>query len=362
MATPLAKETLPESKTVTEDGTGDLLGGLLAKAVLFFDSKGRAMAAHCEVDRLRAWTSSLLHKPLRLLPAPLREILEQSLSGGHEAHQREITIPSSSGVLELYHASSTPAHAANGDICGATVSIYDLAPVRELDQNLAQLVRLASIGTLSAGMAHEIKNAMVAVNIFIDILVNKHGDSELAPIVSREIGRIDSIVAQMLRVSGPRRATFQTVPVHELLEHALSVAQHRLAGSGIVLERRLEADPDLVLGDGSQLEQAFVNLLFNAIEAMGNHGKLTVTSELTRRDDNTPIIRLTVKDTGSGIPPECLDRLFEPFFTTKTTGHGLGLVITRRIVLDHHGKIGVQSWPGEGTAFTVDIPSAARQP
>jgi two-component system nitrogen regulation sensor histidine kinase GlnL len=362
MATPFAKDTLPESKTVTGDGTGELLGGLLAKAVLFFDAEGRAVAAHCEVDRLRPWTASLLHKPLRLLPAPLREIVEQSLSNAENAHHREIPIPSASGVLEMYHASSAPAHAANGKVCGATVSIYDLSPVRELDQNLAQLVRLASIGTLSAGMAHEIKNAMVAVNTFVDILVNKHHDSELAPIVSREIRRIDNIVAQMLRVSGPKRLVFQMVKLHELLEHALSVAQHRLAGSRILLERRLEADPDLVMGDGSQLEQAFVNLLFNAIEAMGNHGKLTVASELTRRDDNTPIIRLTVKDTGTGITPECLDRLFEPFFTTKTTGHGLGLVITRRIVLDHRGTISVQSWPGEGTVFTVDIPSASRQP
>ncbi len=362
MPTPLAKETLSRSKDLTGDGTGDLLGGLLAKAVLFFDAEGSAVAAHCEVERLRSWTKSILHKSRLILPTPLRDIVEQTLSNAQTTHQREIAIPSPSGVLELYHAQSAPAHGVNGEVCGATITLYDLSPVRELDQNLAQLVRLASIGTLSAGMAHEIKNAMVAVNTFIDILVNKHSDSELAPIVSREIRRIDHIVAQMLRVSGPKRTVFQAVRLHELLEHALSVAQHRLAGSRILLEKHLAAEPDLVMGDGSQLEQAFVNLLFNAIEAMGNHGKLTVSSVLARRDDNTPVVCLTVKDTGSGIPPECLDRVFEPFYTTKTTGNGLGLVITRRIILDHRGTIGVQSWPGVGTEFTVEIPSAARQP
>lgn len=361
MATPIAKETRPESMTAAGDGTGELLGGLLAKAVLFFDAEGCALAAHCDVDRLRAWAISLLHKPLRLLPAPLREMLERSLSKAEVAEHREIAIPSSSGVLELYHATSTPARAANGRICGATVTIYDLSPVRELDQNLAELVRLVSIGTRTADMAHEIKNAMVAVNTFVDILVNQHKESELAPIVSREIRRIDNIVAQMLRVSGPKRTVFEVVKLHELMDRALSVAQHRL-GNKILLERRLEADPDLVMADASQLEQAFLNLLFNAIEAMGSHGKLTVASELTRREDNTPIIRLTVKDTGSGIAPECLGRLFEPFYTTKAAGHGLGLVITRRIVLEHRGTIHVKSWPGEGTVFTVEIPSASRQP
>src|SRR5262245_41423470 len=123
MPTPLAKETLSRSKDLmTGDGTGDLLGGLLAKAVLFFDAEGSALAAHCEVERLRSWTNSILHKPRRILPAPLRDLVEQTLSNDTATHQREIAIPSPSGVLELYHAQSAPAHAASGKISGATVT------------------------------------------------------------------------------------------------------------------------------------------------------------------------------------------------------------------------------------------------
>lgn len=362
MATQLSKEISTGTRTIRDDGGGELLGGLLSKAVLFFDAEGRVLAVHCEVDRLRAWTDGLLEQPSRLVPAPLLEIVERSRSTGQVVRGRELPIPASTGVLESFQAAATPIRGPSGAIRGVTVAIYDLAPIQGSGQNLGQLVRLASIGTLAAGLAHEIKNALVAVNTFVDILVNKFKDSELAPIVAREIRRIDHIVGQMLRVSGPQRPSYQEVRVHELIAHALSVAQHRMAGSRILLEQDLSADPDVVSGDSSQLEQAFVNLLFNAVEAMGNHGTLTVKSALARLDDGAPVLRVTIGDTGTGIPQESLHRIFEPFFTTKATGHGLGLVITRKIIMDHGGTIRVQSQEGKGTSFTLEVPSAARRP
>jgi signal transduction histidine kinase len=361
----VTKDTVSSSRIITDDGAEDILGGLLAKAVLFFDADGRLRAAHCEIDRVRAWVNGLLDKPLRSLPVPLRELLEKSLGSRRAIRHQAIPIASGSAggaSHETFHASATPAFDAKGALTGVTVALHDLAPVQELSDNLGQLVRLASTGTLAAGLAHEIKNAMVAVKIFVDMLIHKDKDSELAPIVSRELRRIDDIVAQMLRVSGPKHAAFQRVRVHELLDHALAVTQHRMAGSHIRIERLLEADSDVVSGEASQLEQSFVNLLFNAVEAMGSHGTLTVSSTIVHPEDRAPLLRLTIRDTGAGIAPETLRRLFEPFFTTKATGTGLGLVITRSIIRDHGGEIRVQSEPGQGTAFTIDLPSASRQP
>jgi two-component system nitrogen regulation sensor histidine kinase GlnL len=357
----VTKDIVSGSRTLRDEGNSSLLGGLLAKAVLFTGRNGEILAAHCEIDRLRPWVAGLVNQPARTLPAHLRVLIEQALATGQPINNREIIISSPSGIPEAFHLAASPNFDAADAVNGVTVALYDLAPVQEVSPNLGQLIRLASIGTLSAGLAHEIKNAMVAVNTFVDILVTKHQDIELAPIVAREIRRIDHIVGQMLRVSGPKKAELRPVHVHELLEHAISVTEHRLAGSRIVLDRQLDADPDLVLGEPSQLEQAFVNLLFNAVEAMGNHGTLTVATSLEHVDD-TPLVRLVFGDTGAGIPPESLDRLFEPYFSTKPTGHGLGLSITKRIVLDHGGSIHVDSRPNEGTTFTIKLPSGARQP
>jgi len=355
-------ESASSTRPIKDDGCSALIGGLLAKAVLFASASGEIVATHCEVDRLRGWVEGLVHQPTRVLPGPLRNLIEDARASGQAVCNREIVIPSSSGEDEPFHASSTPTRNAAGAVTGFIVAVYDLTPVRELSTNLNQLIRLASIGTLSAGLAHEIKNAMVAVNTFVEILVSKHQDAELAPIVAREVRRIDRIVAQMLRVSNPKPIEFSPVHVHELLDHAIAVTQHRTAGGKIQLVRKTEADSDVVQGEASQLEQAFVNLLFNAVEAMESQGTLTVASRLFDRPDGSPIICLTFTDTGAGIPREIVDRIFDGYITTKTTGNGLGLVVTKRIIQEHGGAIRVQSEVGQGTTFTVELPSGARQP
>ncbi len=359
----------PETQAVSQNGLG-LVGGLLAKAVLVTTRDGEVTAAHCEVDRLRPWVASVLHQPLGLVPAPLREAIRQTVHGLEPDRKADLILPAHSGLSEMFHAVVTPTRDGCGSISGCLVAIYDETPVREVCSNLAQLVRLASIGAISAGQAHEIKNTMVAINTFVHILVDRHGETELAPIVSREIRRIDHIVAQMLRVSHPKRSEFRPVALHELIEHSLSVVQHRVAGSAIQLVRHLQAEPDTVMGDASQLEQALVNLIYNAVDALGTQGTVTVASRVVTRpeagspapfSEGTSWVRVTISDTGAGIPPEVLPRLFEPFFTTKSGGNGLGLVVTKQIVREHGGHIRVDSRVGQGTTFTLELPAAPRQ-
>src|SRR5207245_8400399 len=148
------------------------------------------------------------------------------------------------------------------------------------EQELRRLDRLASIGTLSASMAHEIKNALVAGKTFIDLLLEKHQDAELVEIVRREMGRIDSIVSQMLRFAVPAKPTFSTIRLHEILDHSLRLVQPQLEGKSISLSRSFQAASDLVNGDDYQLQQAFVNLFLNALEAMGPNGTLTVATDI----------------------------------------------------------------------------------
>ena len=130
-----------------------------------------------------------------------------------------------------------------------------------------------------------------------------------------------------------------------------------MESKSITLERSLQAATDLIQGDDYELQQAFVNLVLNALEAMGSDGRLTVTTE-TVGTNGAPQIRITFNYTGVGIPPENMARLFEPFFTTKPSGTGLGLAITQRLIQEHQGTISVQSTPSQGTTFEIHLPAA----
>ena len=242
----------------------------------------------------------------------------------------------------------------------------DPAARGQIEQDLRRLQRLASLGTLSASVAHEIKNALVAGRTFIDLLLEKHKDAELAELVRRELSRIESIVNQMLKFAGSAKPTFTPVRVHETLEHSLRLVQAQLDSKAITLNRIFQAGSDQVEGDECQLQQVFVNLFLNALEAMGLHGTLTVATELISGEhapaslrDSAQVgqLRVTVRDTGAGIAPENVARLFEPFFTTKPSGTGLGLSITRRIIQEHGGDITLESQPNHGTTFSILLPT-----
>jgi len=227
-------------------------------------------------------------------------------------------------------------------------------PAPQLEERLAQLDRLANMGTLAAVMAHEIKNALVAGRTFTDLLLEKNQDAELVNVVRRELGRIDAIVGRMLKFGGPPRSGSFPVHLHDILDHSLRLVEPQLGDKCIALNRSFGASSDSVRGDDYQLQQALVNLLLNALEAMGPHGTLSVTTESL---STVPAkLRVSVGDTGVGIRAEHMPRLFEPFFTTKSNGTGLGLPITRRIILEHGGEITAESQPGNGTTFHILLP------
>jgi signal transduction histidine kinase len=198
---------------------------------------------------------------------------------------------------------------------------------------------------------------MVAIKTFVDLLMHKGQDTELTEVVGRELERINALVTQMLRFAAPNRVAFTTVRIHDVLDHSLRLMQHQISGKLISLQRQYQAEPDTVRGDDAQLQQAFMNLLLNAVEAMGSNGVLTVGTEVGQDEGGAARLWVNIQDTGVGIAPEHLDRLFEPFFTTKRHGTGLGLAVSQRIALEHHGLIHVQSEPGKGTAFRLSLPA-----
>jgi len=225
----------------------------------------------------------------------------------------------------------------------------------DFQEYLRRLDRLANLGLVSASLAHEIKNGLVSISVFIELLLQKGEDNEMTVVVRRELKRIDALVTQMLRFAAPKPKVFAAIHVHELLDHSVRLLEHQMSGSMITLERRYRAGHDLINADESQLQQAFMNLLLNAVEAVGNNGALVVGTELVTGEDGLRRLNISINDTGTGITPATLAHLFEPFFTTKKNGTGLGLSITRRIVEEHRGVIEVQSEPGRGSTFIISL-------
>jgi two-component system sensor histidine kinase HydH len=223
--------------------------------------------------------------------------------------------------------------------------------------HLRQLDRLANLGLVAAGLAHEIKNGLVAITTHVEMLTEKGEDREMAMVVRRELKRIDSLVTQILRAASPAPSTFATVRMHELLDHSLRLLEHQTSERKITVKREYHAVPDTLRGAESQLQQAVMNLLLNAIDAMGERGELTVATASINDGAGTRQLKMSIRDTGQGIAPENLARVFDTFFTTKKNGTGLGLAICRRVAEEHFGELAVHSEMGRGSTFSMILPA-----
>jgi signal transduction histidine kinase len=339
---------------------GHSLRNCLASGVIVINGREQIVSATPEIERLlHLAPGKTVHAPLALLPGPLQIVVREAIASKTPIIRDHLTLKLTDKHCRDFHVTAQPI-LHEGRSFDVVVVLSDVTSFAQLEQGIARLDRLATLGTLSADMAHEIKNALVAVKTFVDLLLEKHHDEPLAGVVGREMRRLDTIMRQMLRFSGKERSTHGPVRLHDVLEHSLHMVQHQLAGKFISLNRSFNATPDAVHGNDHQLEQVFVNLLLNAVEASGPNGSLTVATELVAPASPRPgqrHVRITVADTGMGIAPENLDRMFEPFFTTKHHGTGLGLPITRRIVHEHNGHITVQSEPNKGTTFSILLPA-----
>jgi signal transduction histidine kinase len=346
----------------------DMLHDGLAAGVILIDGKKKVASLNSRARDLLGLSPDQAALPsLAAMPAVLRTMARQALSLGKSPGDRQVQLTTGERGPATLHASAIPLQPGRKN-SGVVLVLNDLTPVQQIEQHIQQLDRLASIGTLAAGIAHEIKNALVAGKTFVDLLLEKHQDAELVEIVRREMSRIDALVSRMRNFAGSPRPAFREVRLHDILDQSLRFVQPQLEGKLVSVNRSFLASSDILHGDDYQLQQAFVNLSLNALEAMGSNGNLSVATDLLPAStvpDGPPKaatgtqLRLTIQDNGIGIPPEHMARLFEPFFTTKPNGTGLGLLITRRIIQEHRGTITVESQPGLGTCFQINLPVLA---
>jgi two-component system sensor histidine kinase AtoS len=230
------------------------------------------------------------------------------------------------------------------------------ADLKKTEARLIRSEKLAALGQLAAGIAHEIRNPLTSINILIHSLTENFpsGDShrEDLKVIEEEINRINEILDRFLRFAKPAPPLLERTDVASIFEETLQLIRPRIEKQLIIILKEFQALP-IILMDREQMKQVALNLLLNAVQAMPKGGTLTLRG---RNSEDGQWIRISIQDSGMGIPSEDINKLFDPFFTTKEGGVGLGLSITHRIIDQHHGKIEVESTPGEGTLFTVWLP------
>jgi signal transduction histidine kinase len=258
--------------------------------------------------------------------------------------------------------STSMLHGEEGQPGGAILAFNDLSQIKALEEEKRRIERLASIGAFMSGIAHEIKNPLVAIKTLAELLPEQYDDEEFretfTKVMLNEVDRIDALVRRLRSLSSG-----STVPLHPLnilapLEETLSLVSGELTRRHIKVRRDYQTPVPPIMGDHDQLKQVFVNLCLNGVEAMGEVGTLMVTVESRGKPIGQPSeLIIQIADTGSGIPAEHLSTIFDPFFTLKEQGTGLGLAICRGIIDYHRGSITAANSPEDsGAVFTVKLP------
>ncbi|TRO81169.1 response regulator [Desulfuromonas acetexigens] len=229
---------------------------------------------------------------------------------------------------------------------------------RELEQAHAEIVqgeKLVALGHLSAGMAHEIRNPLNTISLFMQLLKNglEPGSEPVSYVdkALKEVDRIDDILINLLASSKRPRFELHMQSLPEIIDQVLEGFAEQIRAYGVTLNKTFATMPPPILADGKELEQVFNNILANALYEMQQGGTL----DFELRHDNQAIY-VTISDTGAGIPEEHLHHIFDPFYTTKSKGTGCGLSVVLRIVKTYGGRIWVESVPGQGTTFHVQLP------
>jgi PAS domain S-box-containing protein len=260
----------------------------------------------------------------------------------------------------LVNAAVAPLRTPDGHVAGTIVIVEDTTARVKLEEQLQISEKMASIGLLAAGVAHEVNTPLTGISSYTQMLLESaRPDDPSTPLlekIERQTFRAAKIVNGLLNLARPAQTEVGRVDLNLVVNDVISLLEHQLRGGRVQVRRELSETPPLVLGIEHKLQQVFLNLILNARDAMPSGGWLSIA---TRVEDGRALAE--VGDTGAGMPPEQLSRIYDPFFTTKPIGQGtgLGLSITYGIVQEHHGTISCESAPGQGTRFVLSLPCAA---
>jgi two-component system, NtrC family, sensor histidine kinase HydH len=319
------------------------------------DQNGRVTALNSVAESILGInTAAVMGVPAQaVIPA----ILLEALAGETGLVEREILCPLSDGRRIPMDVSAATLTDDNGDCFGQVILFKDLTEIRTLHQELEKNRRLASVGRLAAGVAHEIRNPLSSIKGFATYFKDKYRESdkdqEIAAILIQEVDRLNRVVGQLLEFSRPMTLHLQPVVLKPFLEDVCRQMGRQSEAAGVRVSLDIVDDRLIGLMDADKMRQVMLNLLLNALDAMTAGGGLTVRAR-SGRDGG---VSIEVIDGGVGIGPNDQPFIFEPYFSTKNSGTGLGLAIVHNIVTAHQGDILVESRVGQGTTVQITLPA-----
>ena len=339
----------------------------IASGVLTLDDRGRITSVNAAGYRILGLSPGhTLWRPydevFRLQPE-IREILRMARDDGGYVQDLELAPTREEGTGALVVRVATSAlRDIQGEAGGVVLLVRDCSEVADLERQLRHADKMASLGTLSAGLAHELKNPLSAIDLNLHLLVEElragqalpQGATEYLEVIQTEIRRLNALAENFLRLSRPAPPNLGPVDVGDALRHVLTLVAREADDRKVEVRADLPGAGPMVLADEGQLCQVFLNLVLNALQAMQEGGTVRLAAVPADIDG---MVEVQVADTGIGIPPDDLARIFDPYFTTRPGGLGLGLAIAKRIVEDHRGQIAVRSTHGVGTLVSIRLPA-----
>lgn len=283
-------------------------------------------------------------------------ILNEILDSRTQVSNREVVVTRKDGGESIFGFTSVSVDIEE-NTSGALVTIQDLTETKKTEELIRRMDRLSSLGTLSAGMAHEIRNPLASINFNVQLLAKKLEKADVEQSILADtfegISRINMLVKRILDFTKTGTPVFKSANINDVLEEAIALIAPQLNKKRITIKRCLEKVPESIF-DPHQIQQVLVNLLLNSVEAIQDgDGVIEIRSCVETQNDR---ILLTIKDNGTGISDENLGKIFDPFFTTKPEGTGLGLSIVHKIMDQHDAKIEIKSKEGKGAIFILEFP------
>lgn len=347
-----ARSSLTRIKAFSDNVVENMPIGLIA-----LDADRRVASVNQAAETLlRVPSARIIGEPVSdTLPREVGEILDEVVSSGRGA-EREMdcrfhddrTIPLEVSVSPLQ---------SDDTFLGYIILCRDLTEVQNLKREIERSRRLASVGRLAAGVAHEIRNPLSSIKGFATYFKERYRDipedEKTAGIMVQEVERLNRVISQLLEFARPVALQKKPAPVQGLIEHSLKMVEKEARDKGIEIRSSIPPDAGEVPVDADRMNQVLLNLYLNAMEAMDEGGLLRVD---VRRDSGSRRLVITVSDTGSGIDKADLVHVFDPYFTTKQSGTGLGLAIVHKIIESHGGEIRVDSERGRGTTVMILLP------
>ena len=349
------RASLSRIKAFSDNVVENVPIGLLA-----LDHQGKIAAFNKGAESILQLSASQVsgQEAQKILPAELLEEINNS-QNQDDVIEKEIECTTAAGKRVPLEIAASSLKDEDGVFLGNVLLFKDLTEVRALRSEVTRSQRLASVGRLAAGVAHEIRNPLSSIKGFATYFKERYPDrpqdQQTANIMIQEVDRLNRVVGQLLEFARPISVKKQKISLQALLKDSIKLIEDQASAKGISVQTQHAADMDSAWGDPDRINQILLNLYLNAIDSMENGGKLKVAISLGADGSE---IYIRISDTGCGISPQHLSKIFDPYFTTKSTGTGLGLAIAHNIAEALGGKIAVESHPKKGTTFTVALPNS----